>query len=121
MKNNGWANTLFAMVFIAMPFLVLAFFVFHVAPFKNNMLNISLMTIGFTIYAIGFSFIVVWLDVLHIDSLKFNIPITLVFMVLLFTFDTELYYIIPFSIVAILTTIPTNIFVTKYKESRIRK
>ena len=112
---------LFAMVLIAIPFLVLAFFVFHMEPFKDNVLNTSLMSIGFSIYAIGLSFIVVWLKVLHIDSLKFNIPISLVFMALLFTFDAELYYLIPFSILAILTAIPTNIFVTKYKESRIRK
>ena len=121
MKNNGWANTLFAMVFIAIPFLVILFFVFGVSPFKDNYTNMALLSAGFALYSLLLSFVVVFLGVLHIDSLKFNIPISLVFMVLLFTYDAELYYLIPFSILAILTSIPANILVTKYKESRIRK
>jgi len=62
------------------------------------------------------------LKVLHVDSLKFNVPIILVFMVLMFTYnDGEFYYMIPFTILALLTAIPANIFVTKFKESRINR
>ncbi len=115
---------LFTMVFIAVPFLVVEFYVFSLPAFKISsgdvdILMILYVTIGFLVYSLGISILVVWLKILHIDSLKFNIPITLFYMVLMITYGAELYYVITFSILAMLMAIPTNIFITKYKESKI--
>jgi len=58
---------LFAMVFIAVPFLVTIFYIFSLEPFNKDLLPtaeysyayIVYLTLGITVYALGLSFLVV--------------------------------------------------------------
>lgn len=87
--SNGWVKALFALVFIAVPAFV--GYIFFLPDWSNAGQKYDLwfywvVAIGFIIYALGFSFILIYFDILGVDSLAFNIPLAIVLAIIFVTF-----------------------------------
>lgn len=121
--NDGWINALFSLVFIAAPALVLFYFFL---PTWNPDANYSywitwIITIIFFIYVGLLSLLLIYFKWLTIESLNFNIPITLVLMLILVTNPLPLWATALFVLTGVFTAIPVNIITTKIKENKIRE
>lgn len=122
-NNNGWINALFSLVFIATPSLFLFFFFL---PSWNGYERVSygmiwVIALGFISYVLLFSFLVIHYEILTIDSLSFNIPITMVLMSILISYPLPLWATAVFVILMVLFAFPVNVFVNNFKERRKHK
>ena len=113
--NDGWLNALFALLFIAVPAIVGFYFLlpdwtgYDVVSY-GSMWGIGL---GFAVYVIIASTLVIYFKILTIDSLNFDIPITLVFVAMFVTSGIPLWGRILLVITCVLLTFPVNILVSK--------
>ena len=122
-KNDGWINALFSLVFIAAPALVIFYFLL---PTWTGYEEISygmiwVVALGFLTYIAILSFALIYFEWLTIESLNFNIPISLALMAILVTYPLPLWAVAIIVVAIVLFAFPINIMVTKYKENKILK
>ncbi|NQZ66189.1 MAG: hypothetical protein HRT99_03180 [Mycoplasmatales bacterium] len=122
-KNDGWLNALFSLVFIATPALIIFYFFL---PSWSGFERVSYGTIwgiaiGFIFYVILLSVILIRFEILSIESLNFNIPISIVLVIILVSYPLALWATAIFVIIGILLAFPVNMLVNKYKESKIKQ
>jgi hypothetical protein len=122
-KTNNWINTLFALIFIAIPSLIIFYFLL---PTWSNKLVISywkmwIVAIGFCFYSFAISFGFVYFKILSIDSLNFNIPITLSLMTIFVSYNLPTWAIFLIVVLVIITSFPINIWTQNYKKKKIKK
>lgn len=122
-KTDGWVTALFALVFIAVPAVILFYFFLPEWTDKKpiNYSYIWLIAISFWVYTGILTFILIRFEWLSIDSINFNIPISITMMLILLTSPLPLWATALFVLFGILTAFPTNIFVTRLKEKQIKK
>ena len=118
MKNDGWTNALFALVFLVVPGLILVFWVLGLANIKNNLWFQIGIGIGFIGYGIIFSVLVILIKWLAIDSLAFNAPITIVFGILIMTYSAEIWLMVIMTFLGVMTALPANSLVHKFKRRK---
>lgn len=129
--SNGWVNALFALVFIAVPAVVgMVFFSPDWNKEGKELANQPywfywVVAIGFVIYALIFSLILIKLEVLGMDCLTFNVPIALVFATLFVTYPwhtgAKWGLTVLMVIIAIATAWPMNTFVWFWAERQAEK
>lgn len=118
MKNNGWTNALFALVFLAIPGLIFIFWIFGLNGIDNNLWIQIGIGAGFLGYGILFSVIVILIKWLTVDSLAFNLPITTVFGLLMMTNEGPIWLMVVVTFIGILTALPANSLVNKIKRRK---
>lgn len=122
-KNDGWVNALFALVFIAVPAILL--FYFYLPSWSGQKPlpygYIWLIAIIFWIYVGLLSFLLIKFQWLALESLNFNVPISVSLMLILITSPLPLWATALFVIGGVLTAIPVNIYTTRFRENRAKK
>ena len=122
-KNDGWMNALFALIFIAVPAIILFYFILPGWTNKKPTFGYDIVwviAIGFIVYTILFSIILIIFKVLSIESLNFNVPIAFALMGILVTYPLPLWATGVIVISVVLMAFPMNILTTKIKRSLIR-
>lgn len=122
-QNDGWINALFSLVFIAAPALIIFYFLL---PGWTGHEVVSygiiwLVAISFFVYVGILSWLLIHFKWLAIDSLNFNVPISLALMTILVTYPLPFWAMGVLVVIAVLLAFPVNIAVTKYKEKKIIK
>lgn len=88
-KTGGWVNSLFALVFIAVPAMI--GYLFYLPGWGNNKASATwIYWVGAVIYLIYvalISYIFISLKILGVDALNFNIPMSLVFVSIFVSFN----------------------------------
>lgn len=118
MKNDGWTNALFALVFLAVPGLLFIFWLFGLDGIDDNTGIQIGIGFGFVAYGILFSIFAIWIKWLSIDSLSFNIPITIVFGVLMMTNEGPIWLMAITAFAGVMTALPANSLVNWLKRRK---
>ena len=118
MKNNGWVNALFALFFLVVPGIILIFLIFDLNGIDNNLLVQAGVGIAFIVYGVLLSILVILIKWIAIESLAFNIPITIVFGLLMITNEGPIWLMAIMTFVAIMTALPANGLVQKLKRRK---
>ena len=117
-KNDGWINALSAMLLIVVP--VLIGFYFLLPDWTSKwVISYGVMwgvSFGFMAYVAIMSYILIHFKVLTIDSIAFNIPITIVMVGIFLSPGIAIWARGLIVLGLILTAIPSNMLVTKIKD-----
>ena len=122
-QNDGWVNALFSLLFIAVPAIVLFYFFLPSWSGKDpsSYGMIWGIAIGFWAYVGLLSFLLIYFDLLSIESLNFNIPIALALMMILVSYPLPLWATGILVIVCVLIALPVNILTTRIRENNQSK
>lgn len=122
-RNDGWTNALVALVFIAVPAVILYYFLL---PDWTNKEVISLgasmgIAIGFIAFTIAWTSLFIKFEILPYQALNFNIPVALGLMMLFVTYDLTMWARVLLLILVILLAFPVNMMTDKLITSKRRK
>ena len=122
-RNDGWTNALVALVFIAVPAVILYYFLL---PDWTNKEVISLgasmgIAIGFIVFTIAWTSLFIKFEILPYQALNFNIPVALGLMMLFVTYDLTMWARALLLILVILLAFPINMLTDKLITSKRRK
>ena len=122
-KNDGWVNALFALIFIAVPAVILFYFFLPSWTDKKPIEYgyIWLIAISFLLYVGLFSFILIKFDWLPFESLNFNVPISVSLMIILVSHPLPLWATALLVLLGILSAFPVNIYTTRLRESKTKQ
>ena len=119
-KHDGWISSLFALIFIAVPALII--FLFFLPSWSNNFdINygyIWLIALSFFVYVALIHFIAIYCQIISIESLNFNVPISISLMAILVCYPLPIWLTFLIVFLCIMSAFPTNILTNKYIESR---
>lgn len=118
-RTNQWINALFALIFIAVPAMVA--FVFWVPYWdiadEQPYWFYWALSGGFIIYVALLSWLLIHFEVLYLDSLNFNVPITLVFVSLFVSYEWHMAIRVILVVLMVLVALPITIW-TNYKMAK---
>ena len=122
-ESNGWINALFSLVFVAAPAMVM--FYFLLPDWADIQIlttgEMWAVTLGFIAYSALLNFLLIKFEFLPIDSINFNGPLTLVLAIIFISFGLDIWVRALLMIIGVLLAFPTNVYVAKMKEKKIRK
>lgn len=117
-KNDSWMNALFSLVFIAVPALIMYYFLLPDWTGKEVVTYpyIWLISFSFLAYVALLSFLLIRFNILSFQSLNFNVPLALCLVLIFVTYDVDLWGRALILIAGILTALPMNMITDKYKK-----
>lgn len=117
-KYSSWLSALFALVFIAVPSIVIIYFLMDMSPNYGIVFGSAFaVLIGGNLLA----YIAYKLEVFGIDAFSFIVPITIVFFGLIATVYQHWWVMLIVALVGVLSSFPTNMLITKIKEHKRHK
>ena len=111
-KNDGWVNALFALVFIAVPAMIIYYFILPdwtgriVLPLGSTMG----IAVGFIAAIMGITALLIKFELLPYQAINFNIPVAVGLMVLLVSYDLSMWARVLLIVAVILMAFPVNMF-----------
>ncbi|MCK5945752.1 MAG: hypothetical protein KAG04_00620 [Mycoplasmataceae bacterium] len=122
-KNDGWMNALFALLLIVVPVLVGFYFLL---PDWTGRYVISYgamwgVAIGFIAYVVLISYILIKVKLLTLDSIAFNIPVTIVMVGIFVSPYLPIWARGLIVLTLIMSALPANMLVTRIKEEIVYK
>lgn len=122
-KNDGWINALFSLVFIATPALILYFFYLPTWSGNDDQAYwvVWVIALLFMVYVVVLSYVLIKFEWLTIESLNFNIPITLALMAIMVTYTLPLWATAIITLAMVMVALPVNMWTTRFRNIQISK
>ena len=123
MRKNNWSNALFTLIFIALPSLIMFYFLLPTWSNKEVLAYSSmwLVAIGFCLYSFLINILFIYYKILSLESINFNIPITLCLMSLFLSYKLPTWAMFLIVLSIIIFTFPINVWTNKYKNQKLIK
>ena len=122
-KNKSGLNSLFTLIFIALPSLIIFYFLLPTWANKQVVSHreMWLIAFGFCLYSFLLNFLLIYFKILSIESLNFNIPMTFSLMALFVGYKLPFWIMFLIILGIIMFALPINIITNKYRHQKLNK